>query len=56
MSKYHVTKEGLRVGAGGYPICGTRNKDRYFVVTLKKSDFEALPPEQQCSKCAVRIK
>jgi hypothetical protein len=54
MSKYHITREGLKPGAAGFPICGTRKKDRYFVVTLNKADFELLPPDQKCSKCANR--
>lgn len=56
MSKYHAALTGSRVGAGGSPLCGSRNKDRYNVVTLPAFEWNETPAEQRCSKCAAIIR
>lgn len=49
MSKYHATKNGL-------PLCGTRgNGNRFNVVCVPASDWNALSAEQRCSKCVAKI-
>ena len=45
--KYHARAPG---GAG--PVCGARNRDRFFVVTVGAKEWNAIKPDSRCLKCA----
>jgi hypothetical protein len=49
MHKYHA-------GRPGFPLCGARGTgNRYNVVVFGPADWNALKPEQRCSRCVEQI-
>lgn len=48
-AKYHAGKPGL-------PLCGTRSTgNRYCVVVVSPSSWNAMNPDQRCSKCIAKL-
>jgi hypothetical protein len=43
-------------GKSGFPLCGTKHKDRFHVVVLLPKDWNNTDDAKKCAKCVQAIR